>query len=355
MREQVAALVQRHLPGALRQSGGGNALTKCPFHKGGQETKPSFSVNLDKGLFHCFTCHVAGDVRYMLRLLGLPRSTIDAETAIIRPFLDKNRELSQLEKERFFFQRDPFKADFVLPESLLGVYDWCPQKLVQAGFSPQLLQDMEVGFDRLNNRITFPLRDMYGNLAGISGGAMTKQQMPKYKVYQGGRRTWTGQWQTGDYGEGFDERYPDYRCENHDFLWNFERVFPRLEMEAMSGRPVTVYVVEGFKACLWMIQNGFINTVALMGSYISERQQRMLHRIGGTVVLFLDNDKAGRDATLKIADMLWRPMYGRIRVVPYPRDDFDTQPDDYPNECVVPMVQSNISYFDHINILRRST
>lgn len=188
MREQVLAIVQRHLPGTLRPSGGGNALTKCPFHKEGKETSPSFSVHLDKGVFHCFTCHLAGDIRRLLRLLGLSRESIDVETAIIRPFLDKNRELAELEKQTLFYRQDPFKADYVLPESLLGVYDWCPTRLVEKGFDPLLLQDLEIGFDRRNNRITFPLRDMYGNLAGISGGSMTPDQWPKYKVYQGGRR-----------------------------------------------------------------------------------------------------------------------------------------------------------------------
>ena len=34
-------------------------MAPCPFH---QETKPSFSVNEDQGLFYCFGCHASGDV-----------------------------------------------------------------------------------------------------------------------------------------------------------------------------------------------------------------------------------------------------------------------------------------------------
>jgi DNA primase len=338
MREQVLALLERHLPSAMRAGAGGNVLTKCPFHKGGQETKPSFSVNVEKGLFHCFTCHIAGDVKYLLRLLGLSRSQIDAEVASIQPELDENRRRLEFEKEHVFEGgEDPFKAKRTLPEELLGVYDFCPNSLLEAGFMKELLQDMEIGFDRVLQRVTYPIRDMYGNLAGIAGGRTMETQQPKYLVYQGGRREMnTNRWIPGDFGPLFDEEYPGFQCENHDFIWNFHKVFTRA-LEAVSEEDSTVYVVEGYKACLWMLQHGYHNTVALMGSYISDKQQMMLAHLGGTIVLMLDNDEAGRRATKKIGKLLWRPLYGRLKVARYPDDDVqasingqsDSQPDDY--------------------------
>jgi DNA primase len=342
MREEVLSLLQRHLAGPFRQAGGSNVLTKCPFHGGGQERKPSFSVNLEKGVFQCFTCHEAGDIRLLLKKLGLPRVLVDNETQFIQPLLDRQRELHKLERANTFKNSDPFKADFVLPEQFLGVYEVCPTLLLEKGFNIRLLQDLEVGYDRFNQRITYPLRDMYGNLAGISGGATQPWQSPKYNVYQGGRRLEHGQWQVGDFGKWFDETYPGYRCENHDFLWNFDRVWPRLE--ALSASDATLYIVEGFKACMWMIQAGFQNTVALMGSYISDRQQKMIHRLGCTVVLCLDNDKAGLNASERIGDLLWQPMYGRVKVMKYPEGHQDTQPDSYPAEVLVPMVGASKPY-----------
>ena len=35
---------------------------KCPFHAGGQEKTPSFTVDIDKRLYHCFGCHKGGTV-----------------------------------------------------------------------------------------------------------------------------------------------------------------------------------------------------------------------------------------------------------------------------------------------------
>lgn len=347
MKDHVLALLRKYLPGPFRPSGGSNVLTRCPFHKGGEEKKPSFSVNLEKALYHCFTCHEAGDIKRLLRMVGVARSTIDSELAAIKPLLDKNRELQKIEKLNVFGDMDPFKADYILPEVILGVYEWMPMKLIEDGFNPILLQDMEIGFDRNNLRITYPLRDMYGNLAGFSGGATEPEQWPKYKVYQGKRKGLEGQWYNGDYGDWFDEQFPEYKCENHDFLWNYDRVYTRLV--EMSDPSDTVYVVEGFKACLWMIQNGYPNTVALMGSYISDRQQQMLHRLGGNLVLCLDNDEAGRKGTVRVGELLWKPMYGRIKVMSYPEGDIQTQPDDYEPDALHQMIGSSISLTEYLN------
>lgn len=351
MREHVLALLSRYLPAGYRASGGANVLTKCPFHKGGQELKPSFSVNVEKGVFHCFTCHEAGSLQKLLKMLGVARSTIDSEMAVIKPHLDKSREKHQFNKKFAFTSNDPTKARYELPEEILGVYDHPPEPLIADGFDRDLLKRMDIGVDQANQRIMYPLRDAYGTLAGFSGGAMSKTQWPKYKVYQGRRQDLNGKWQDGDFGKWFDEQFPGYTCENHNLLWNYDSVLPQL-ME-MSDASDTLYVVEGFKACLWMIQSGFPSTVALMGSYISDVQQSLITRFGGTVMLCLDNDSPGQKATISVGGLLWRPMYGRVKVMPYPPGDTNTQPDDYEPEAVRQLVAAARPFATHYNEVRR--
>jgi len=354
MRDHVLAMLGRYMPGPIRPSGADQIITRCPFHKDGQERKPSFSVNVGMGVFHCFTCHEKGSIRALLQKLSVPASTIDAEVKVIQPYIDRQKELFKVEKQNTFSNRDPFKADFVLPESLLGVYEVCPTKLVVDGFNEDLLRRMDIGYDRTHNRIMYPLRDMYGNLAGFSGGVteQSQHQHPKYRVYQGRRKGLDGKAIPSDFGTWFDEEddLRDYKCENHDFLWNFDRVFKR----RMSDPTATVFVVEGFKACLWMLQSGYENTVALMGSYISDRQQQMLHLLGWSVVLFLDNDQAGIRATEMVGGLLWKPMYGRVSVVPYPNEDFDTQPDDYETPAVHELVNKKQTFLQYRNSMRQS-
>lgn len=364
MQDQVLGLLRKYLPGPIKPSGGSNVLTKCPFHKEGTERKPSFSVNVSQGIFHCFTCHESGNIKLLLEMLKVPQTVIEAETKLIQPMLDSNRQLYQLQKANAFVNQDPFEADYKLPESLLGVYARCPLKLYNDGFDQKLLESMDIGYDKDNHRIMYPLRDLYGNLAGFSGGATewtTTSVEQKYKVYQGRRKDLKGRWIPSDFGSWFDDRYPDYRCENHDFLWNFNRVYPNLI--ALSDPSATIYVVEGFKACLWMLQAGFKNTVALMGSYISDRQQQLLHRLGCTVALFLDNDRAGRKATFNVGNLLWIPMYGKIKVVPYPWEDVqasiddsqnNTQPDDYELDAVRELTERSQTFVEYVNSQRKA-
>lgn len=346
-------MLGRYMPGRLKPSGENQIITACPFHKDGQERKPSFSVNVEKGLYHCFTCHEKGTIKLLLQKLNVPNSTIDAETKAIQPYLDRQKALVQVEKKHIFSNKDPFKADFVLPDSLLGVYEVCPTKLLEDGFKPEILKDMDVGYDRTNNRIMYPLRDMYGNLAGFSGGVteLSQFQHPKYRVYQGRRKGLDGKPIPSDFGTWFDnmDQFRNYKCENHDFLWNFDRVFKR----RMSDPSATVFIVEGFKACLWMLQSGFKNTVALMGSYISSRQQQMLHLLGQSVALFLDNDEAGIRATEIVGDLLWKPLYGRVNVIPYPEGDFDTQPDSYEESAVQELASRSKTFIEYRNARRR--
>lgn len=350
MRDQVLAIVSKYLPGKLQPSGGNNVLTKCPFHGGGQERKASFSIELEKGVYHCFTCHAAGDIPKLLRELGVPRIAVDRETASLKPHLLAARERLLYEKKHAFVQRDPFRADFVLPETILGVYEFCPRRLLDDGFNPEVLKNLEIGYDRNGDRIMYPLRDRYGNLAGFSGGAGSPDQWPKYKVYQGRSIDDQGRVRQGDYGSWFDDMFPNYRCENHDLLWNFHRVWA----SARSRPDPVVYVVEGFKAAIWLIQHGYSETVALMGSYVSERQQQMLHALGATVVLFLDNDPPGRRATTNVGDLLWWPLYGRVRVVRYPEEDEDedTQPDDYTPEALHTLIPNAVDFRQHLKLSR---
>jgi DNA primase len=344
MRDIVLGILKAHLPGPFRPMGA-NILTRCPIHKGGQERKPSFSVNLDLGVFHCFTCQIAGDITYLLKLLGLPANQIELMLKSIAPILKSNRENKQLARKNAFKEKDPFTAETILPEAILGMYEWMPPLLPEKGFDVQLLQKMEIGFDVRLQRITYPIRDMYGNLSGVSGGAVRPDQEPKYYVYKGKRQSSTGEWLHSDFGEWFDDEYPSYKGENHNFLWNFHRV--RQWGLSVSDPSDTLFITEGFKACLWMIQSGYEHTVALMGSYVSEKQQYQLHPLGTSLLLCLDNDEAGRKATLRIGNILYKSMFGRVKCLFYPEVDEKTQPDDYPPSQLEQMVARAVPYLEY--------
>lgn len=293
----------------VRRSGPDDIMALCPFHMkadGSEERNPSFAMSLSKGLYFCHACHSKGNLLTFLRNLGVSRALIERQYRYLIDEAAKNLPPPP----------DPLRVKVweLLPieESILGLFEYCPIQLLKDGFNEDTLYHFEVGFDQWHQRITYPLRDIKGTLVGISGRAIHEGQLPRYKVYTKEYELWKL--------PPRDE--PDKRC----LLWNAHHVYPEVYLRRPGDSAVVV--VEGFKAAMWLWQCGIRNVVALLGSYLSWEQGWMLERLGATVILFLDNNFAGRNGTIKAAEWLSKSL--NVRVVEYPErlvDDEGSQPD----------------------------
>jgi DNA primase len=290
---------------------------ECPFHEVKSGTQ--FWIHRATGAWGCFSCGArSGNLADLLKGLGVHKSRVFA-------LLEQEKENRKKDEQREKIRRQrKAKAEFtgihILPESLLGIFDWCPTRLLEEGFSEEILLQHSIGFDRARERITFPIRDIKGQLIGISGRTVVNGVLPKYKVYQGWHTDWEGKHVPGELGEWFPD-YSSTDIRNH--LWRGQFVYDRL----YSGRDNQLIVVEGYKAALWLVQHGYDNTVAIMGARMSFAQERLIRSMGTETWVFLDNNEAGRTGT---EDMCWRlgnstfPVY-RCR---YPEwCDEATQPD----------------------------
>lgn len=329
MRDIVIDIVQRYIDPKIRRAGQGNISVRCPFHSVKDGTP--FSVSTEMGVFHCFTCHVAGTIPTMLAMLGVPPETIEAEVGPFRQAMKAAFEDRQIARKAQYTTGNPFRAETVLSETLIAAYDWCPTPLVQDGFDPAWMKFLQVGVDLNNRRITYPVRDIYGNLAGFVGGRTDKSQEPKYRVYAGEQQAYDGTVIPSDYGMWFKEEYPTYNFKSHDYLWNYDKVYPRL---LFSKEQEIVVIVEGFKACMWTLQCGFRNSIALMGSSMSYRQKELLLRVDAKIYLFLDNNEAGQKGTYKIGNNLQKAV-PTVWVVEYPPGaGLQCQPDGLVEEVI---------------------
>lgn len=244
----------------------------CPFH---DDHKPSFSMSIEpgkEGLYHCWSCQASGNLAMFLRKKGLASEAIDRVV----------RELPiPVRKKRY---KQP-NEDPVLPESVLGAFHSCPTTMLDAGFSMQLLEAHNIGFDSQRHRVTFPLRNVRGDLIGISGRAAYEEMEPRYLIYT-------------------EQEFPmfdNYRRPSKNFLWNLDRVAAR-RLNDETKDPIII--VEGFKVCLWLIQHGYQDTVALIGNAMTKAQKEILESLPGLFVLALDNDEAGQSGTYKTGKML---------------------------------------------------
>lgn len=320
---EILTVANKHLD-KVRRSGSHNIMAICPFHlksDGRPERHSSFAMSLSTGLFFCHACLEKGNLFTFFRTLGMTRDQIEMSF----------RSLINNASHNLPPPLDPLAPGVVslnpLPEGLLGLFDQCPLALLNEGFTEETLAKFEIGFDEAHMRVTYPLRDINGQLAGISGRAL-EGFWPKYKIYDTEFPTW-------DIPErvGWDKR---------TILWNADRVYPATYFKH-SG--CEVIIVEGFKACMWLDQAGLSNTMALLGTYLSREQQWIIERMGAAVYLFYDNNEPGWKGTAKSGKKLMKSL--SVKVMQYPDrlvDEEDAQPDSLTPEEVLEAKQEAVSY-----------
>ena len=291
LQQDVRAIADRYLR-KVSPSGPDNIMAICPFHTksdGQEEKNPSFAMSLTKGVFYCHACHEKGSLYNFLTHMGLSGQVIKNQYQAL---------IDDLATTSTYTPFDPIRPVLTkqepMEEGVLGLFQYCPLALINEGYPEALLKELEIGYDPLHERITFPLRTHDGKLIGISGRTTLPYGI-RYKVY--------------------DKEYEDYglpKRENtpkNSLLWNYHRVYP---ITSLDPNPHPVVVVEGFKACISVLASGITTSVALLGSYMSPKQQYLLERLGAPIYLMLDNDNAGQAGTNYIAPLLAKSVQTKI-------------------------------------------
>jgi hypothetical protein len=287
----------------LREGAGSNWIGFCPIHGEvrGKST-PSFSFNAATGQWNCFAGCGAGGLTQLLKRLHKSDQYIDRTMERLRPYL-----VPTSKKKNVIAAGGIFLTEYPLPEKVLGLFEYAPQELLKLGFDPQVLQDNDVGVDTQRHRTTYAIRDLHGTLAGIAGKPIDPGEGGKYRVYE---------------QELVEMGFRGYHINNRQFFWRWEKVYPAVYN---AKNPGPVYVTEGYKAALWLVQHGYYNTVAVMGTTLSLTQQMFLERLGTKIILCGDNDHWGRIGVSKIG---YKLRGQDVAVMRYPYPEIKLQPDD---------------------------
>jgi len=319
MSQAVVAVFNRHVP-RLKKGAGAEWTGFCPIHdEDPTKSKPSFGFNEDSGLWVCRAGCGAGSLRRFLAMVGVGDMSADAAVERVRHLLVRTDKAKPTFRKARFTSQDP------LPRRMLGLFDpYLSDDLLYDGFSEKTLRDNDVGFDTHHMRITYPIYDVAGQIAGLVGKPVGRYEEGKYRVYT-----------KSDLEElGYTQRL---RFDRSHYLWRMHKV---AKMCRDTDDPPTVIIVEGYKAALWMVQNGWEATLALQGSSISDEQLLFLQRLGCDLILFLDNDRGGWLGTSKIGYKLRGvPM----RVATYPYKDARIQPDDLTQQELLVAIQESRS------------
>lgn len=313
----------------------------CPFH---QERTPSFMVNEERNLWHCFGCGKGGDVfafvmemeglefREALKMLAdragveLPkyksqgaeenRETKDRIYALLElatKFYEKQLWEGQGQEKILAYLRGRGLSEESIKKFRLGYapdgWRHLLEFLTKKGFTLQEIESAgliikksqenpsslppEVGrhpsssshYDRFRDRIMFPILDILGRTIGYSA-----------RVAPGGDETQAR----------LDEsaRQAKYINTPETSVYHKSRILYGLfqAKQAMKQAGATI-VVEGNMDVIAMHQAGIENTVAVSGTALTSEQLAIMKRYGKEVRLFFDMDGAGQKAARKSAEL----------------------------------------------------
>ncbi len=292
---------------------GKNYLALCPFH---QEKTPSFNINPEKQIFHCFGCGAGGNVfKFVMMVEGLsfPEAvkSLGAKVGVDIPEeisprdqayhkkKDRAYKIYSLVRDYYRFlltsdtgagavqylekrqlsdaARNTFELGYAPPN-----WDSLTKLLLSKGISGEeltklgLVQAKESGgfYDRFRNRIMFPIWDNQGRVIGFGGRTMG-EDTPKYL--------------NSPEGEFFNKGQLLYGL--------------HIARKGIREQGYAV-LMEGYMDVVSTFQKGVINAVASLGTAFTRDQGKLLMTYTHNVVIAYDADAAGTTATLRAAEIL---------------------------------------------------
>jgi DNA primase len=294
------------------QKAGRNFKALCPFH---HERTPSFVVFPDTQSWRCFgACGEGGDVfGFVMKAEGWTfadtlRELANRAGVELVPYSPQQAD-QQAESERlsgllneaatFFYNQlrespgATVARDYIVRRGLddqtvdtfllgyapddwhqalhhLQMLGYSQDEVIEAGVAIRSEKDKDRVYDRFRHRLMIPIRDGRGQIVGFGARALDKESNPKYL--------------NSPQGPLFDK----------------SKLLFGLDMARRAIRETeTVIVVEGYMDAMQAHQAGFLNVVAQMGTALTEAQLRQLDKYASRLILALDPDTAGINATMR--------------------------------------------------------
>ncbi len=281
------------------------------------EKTPSFTVNDQKGFYHCFATGAHGDIfKFVMETEGLSfKEAIESlaseagvqlpeETREQRKQVKKRDILLQISEQscQFFEQQlrgdagaqarhylqqrnleagdcQKFRIGYA-PETNNPLKSW----LLEKGFSEQHMLDAGVlgastknkgqTYDRFRNRITFAITDLKKNVIGFGARALDASQKAKY-----------------------------LNSPETDLFHKSTVLYNGASARQAAFERKQVIIVEGYMDVIRSALCGFPNTVAPMGTALTPNQLQLLWRFAPEPVLCFDGDSAGVKAAMRAMEM----------------------------------------------------
>lgn len=161
-----------------------NIQTTCPFHKGGQEKKPSFGINKTTGKAHCFTCGWSGDLTTLIsQLFGRDDGGKFGKNWLLKRYNSIQVECRPNILETFTGRENTYiqKESPSITEEELDKYRYIHPYMYERGLTDEIIERFDIGYDRERKEITFPVRDIEGRCVFVAGRSTERKffRLPK--------------------------------------------------------------------------------------------------------------------------------------------------------------------------------
>lgn len=308
----------------------------CPFHN---EKTPSFTVSPDRGIYKCFGCDEGGDIfDFVMKIEGLsfPEALeLLAEKAGVtlekkHPSTPTSGDNSQPQtKKSRLFQLNKFAA--LLWHTILTKHpkaqDALNYLINERGLNKESIQAFNVGYspygnttenelikhgfnkneislagnpNKMQDRITFPISDITGQVVGFTGRLLELKDDPKTHASRGPKY-----WNTP---------------ETPVFIKSRAVYALHLAKNSIQDNDL-ILMAEGQMDVITLHQHGYNNAVASSGTALTEQQLLLLRRFSDNIALAYDQDKAGIATTKRAIELaLSLEMNPFVVVVPNGKD-----------------------------------
>jgi DNA primase catalytic core len=281
----------------------------CPFHI---EKTPSFYIDDEKGIYHCFGCGESGNFATFIKKIR--KNNLAYNRFFEYSVIYKNSKYLPIYSEKFYLSS---YSTLVIIEIACKYYEkllynnkigkiyfftrgisFIISKIYRLGYSVTIKNDLSklfishglkyndiirsgittqksgIFFDIFQNRLIIPITNKKGIIVGFGGRLFIASKSPKYL------------------NSSDSPVFKKNRCMYSEFnLKNLNRIKPKIGV-----------LVEGYMDSLILIQNGIRFSTASLGTGISKHhlQRAVLLSKNNHIIFCLDNDKAGREASKKI-------------------------------------------------------
>jgi len=288
----------------------------CPFH---HEKTPSFAVNENEQFYHCYGCGESGDlikfvqkyenmsfveaVKFIAKENNIELPELESNDDELQKLRQKEKVLKALNMARDFYKENlklenaKVAKEYLLKREIddntaqyfdIGVsLDWngLVNFLRSKGVSDDTMKSAGLVdtnsygnlYDFFGTRLIFPIKNVYGDTIGFTARTLDKD--PKFAKYKNSSQTIV-----------FDKSKTIYNIST----------IKELKKEKLDY----IIICEGTIDVIAMFKSGFKNTVACLGTAITNAHAYELKRFCDKIVLCLDGDSAGQHAMYKSIDIL---------------------------------------------------